>query len=186
MVSMAKCYIHSKKASTRNCSECSKAICHECTFQEVISSRVTRHSSYDRVVELDYNFYCPNCFITYSEFTGYDKGSRGVFFRFKNSPSLIGLIILWTFFIGGLVINIFFPIGYILWVGTIIAMIALKVTANRNYNKYLRAIRLSGKLVDVVPVAAAKTKRKDKNLCPNCGVNNPYGSKYCNECGSIL
>jgi len=83
-----------------------------------------------------------------------------------------------------LVINIFFPIGYILWIGTIIAMISLKVTANKNYNKYIRAMRLSGKLVDDVP--AAKTKRKDKNLCPNCGVDNPYGSKYCNECGSVL
>ncbi len=181
---MTKCYIHSKKASTRNCNECSKAICHECTFQEVISSRVTRHSSYDRVVELDYNFYCPDCFITYSESAGYNKSSRGVYFRFKKSPSLIGLIILWSFFIGGLIINIFFPIGYILWIGTIIAMIALKVTANKNYNKYLRAMRLSGKLVDDVP--ASKTKRKDKNLCPNCGVDNPYGSKYCNECGSVL
>ena len=185
---MAKCYIHSKKASTRNCSECGKAICHECTFQEVVSTRITRYSRYDKEVEQDYSFYCPNCFITYSKSVGYDQTSRGVFFRIKNSPSLIGLIILWSFFIGGLIINIIFPIGYILWVGTIIAMISLKITASKNYKKYLRAQALTGKIEKrkVEPKEMKKQKQKKENFCPHCGGENPSGSQYCNHCGSMM
>ncbi|NHJ48548.1 MAG: hypothetical protein FK733_12255, partial [Asgard group archaeon] len=140
---MSKCYIHSNKTSVRHCSDCGKSICRECVFQEVVASRVIRYSrQYGSEVEHDYDFFCPNCFISFAHKKGYDQGSRGVYFRFTKSPSLIGLIILWGFLAMGFIVNIFFPIGYILFIGTIIAMIALKASASKNYKKYLRAQEL--------------------------------------------
>ncbi|MBN1330265.1 MAG: hypothetical protein JXA54_12395 [Candidatus Heimdallarchaeota archaeon] len=111
---MSKCYVHQKIASTRNCSKCSKAICRECVFEEVVSSRVLRSTQVDREIEYDYDFFCPHCFITYAENKGYNLGSQGVYFRFKKSPSIMGVIFLWSLFAIGFTINFFFPIGYIL------------------------------------------------------------------------
>ncbi len=182
---MARCYIHPQKASVRSCSECSKSICRDCVFQEVVASRVIRSSyRYGSEVEHDYDFYCPNCFISFAKEKGFDKGSRGVYFRFNKSPSLVALIILWSFLILGFIINIFFPIGYVLFVGSIFAMIALKVSANKNYNKYLRAQQL----LHPEPIEKpSKIKGKEKgNFCSNCGSNNPPESKYCNECGNVM
>jgi hypothetical protein len=94
---MAKCYIHSQKASVRNCSECAKSICRDCVFQEVVASRVIRYSrQYGSEVEHDYDFYCPDCFLSFAREKGFDKGSQGVYFRFTKSPSLTALIILWA------------------------------------------------------------------------------------------
>ncbi len=182
---MTKCYIHSDKNSVRICSECGKSICRECVFQEVVASRVVGYSyRYGSEVEHDYDFYCPNCFIPFAKDKGYDQSSRGVYFRFKKSPSLIGLIIMWGFLIMSFVINIFFPIGYILLIGTIIAMIALKVTATKNYNKYLRAMAILHPQAVEQPLK--KKGKEEGNFCPSCGSNNPAGSKYCNECGQAL
>ncbi|NHK30976.1 MAG: zinc-ribbon domain-containing protein [Asgard group archaeon] len=182
---MAKCYIHSQKASVRNCSECAKSICQDCVFQEVVASRVTRYSrQYGNEVELDYGFFCPDCFISFAREKGFDKGTRGVYFRFTKSPSLIALIILWGSIVMGFVVNIFFPIGYVLYIATIIAMIALKATASKNYKKYLRAEQLIHPQRAKEPVK--KKSKEEGNFCPKCGSNNPPESKFCNECGSAL
>ena len=185
---MSKCYIHKNKAATRNCTDCGKSICIDCTFQEVIASRVIRTYRNQRDMEYDYGFYCPDCFIKLSKKKGYDRGPRGVYFRFNNSTTILGNSILWSFFIGGLIINIFFPIGYVLWVGTLIAMIALKLSAKKHYERYLKANELIGKKpakkeVIEQPKPVMKSKKK---VCPSCGIENPQGSKYCNECGNLL
>jgi len=158
----------------------------------MVSSRVLRSTRVDREIEYDYDFYCPHCFTTYAEDKGYNLGSRGVFFRFKKSPSLIGIIILWALFTIGFIINFFFPIGYVLWVGSIIAMIVLKITADKNYKKYLGAQQITKTPVAVQP-SKKKVEVKEKvvvkekgNFCPACGANNPSGSKFCNSCGNIL
>jgi hypothetical protein len=188
---MTKCYIHKSKNSVRNCSECGKAMCRDCVFQEVVASRVTRYSyQYGSEVEHDYDFYCPNCFLGFAEEKGYNQSPRGVYFRFSKSPSIIALIILWSSLILGFVVNIFFPIGYILFIGTVIAMIALKVSATKNYNKYLRAQELlKPKKTDEPIITEKPMKKKGKergNYCSVCGSNNPAGSKFCNECGNVL
>ena len=186
---MAKCYIHSNKAATRNCTDCGRSICFDCTFQEVIASRVIRTYRNQRDMEYDYGFYCPHCFIKLSKEKGYDRGPRGIYFRFNNSTTILGNSILWSFFIGGLIVNIFFPIGYILWIGTVIAMIALKLNTKKNYEWYLKAQELIGKKPakkEVVKSPPKITKKSEKNICPNCGIKNPPGSKYCNECGNLL
>ena len=181
---MSKCYIHPKKNSIHVCIECSKSICHECTFQEVIASRTIRTYRNQRDMEYDYGFYCPNCFITRSKEKGYDKVPRGVYFRFNNSTTILGNTILWSFFIGGLIINIFFPIGYILWVGTVISMIALKLNAKKQYERYLKAAELTGKMPKKNELS--KAPKRLKSICPSCGFENPTGSKFCNECGNLL
>ncbi|NHJ31697.1 MAG: zinc ribbon domain-containing protein [Asgard group archaeon] len=184
---MANCYIHTNKGSTRNCSTCSKAICRECTFQEVVSSRVVGTYRGRTDYEYDYDFFCPDCFQDFAEDKGYHKSSRGVMLRFKHSPNKFAFIILWTFFIGGLVINFFFPIGYVLWVGTILTMIWLKVSSSKNYTKYLKALNLSKTEKIQVKTKALECKKKKKEVfCPNCGANIIKGSDFCNKCGSVL
>jgi hypothetical protein len=182
---LSNCYIHKEKASVRNCSECAKSICQDCVFQEVVASRVTRYSrQYGSEVELDYGFFCPDCFLSFAREKGFDKGSHGVYFRFTKSPSLTALIILWTSLIIGFVVNIFFPIGYVLFVGTIIAMIALKATASKNYKKYVSALSLTHR--ELVKDVVKKKSKEEGNFCPKCGSNNPPDSRYCNECGSAM
>jgi hypothetical protein len=183
---MANCYIHTNKGSTHNCSTCSKSICRECTFQEVVSSRVISTYRGRSDYEYDYEFFCPHCFLGYAEGKGYHKSSRGVMLRWKHSPNKGALIVLWSFFIGGLVINFFFPIGYVLWVGTLLTMIWLKVLSSRNYEKYLNAQRLAkGGKIKVVSIPAEVKKKEDK-FCPNCGATVIEASDFCNKCGSIL
>ena len=186
---MAKCYIHSNKSGTHNCSTCSKSICRECTFQEVVSSRLIRTYRGRSDYEYDYEFFCPDCFLGYAEGKGYHKSSRGVMLRWNKSPNKGALIILWTFFIGGLIINIFFPIGYVLWVGTVLTLIWLKVSSTRNYNQYLTAQSLA-KGVKVKekpkPPKPKTTKKKKDVFCPNCGATVIESSDFCNKCGSIL
>jgi len=168
---MAKCYIHTKKGGTHNCSTCSKSICRECTFQEVVSSRLIRTYRGRSDYEYDYEFFCPNCFLDYAEGKGYHKSSRGVLLRWNHS---------------GLAINFFFPIGYVLWVGTLLTMIWLKVSSSRNYEKYLTAQKLAkGEKVRMEPRPKA-TKKKKVKFCPNCGATVIENSDFCNKCGSIL
>lgn len=183
---MAKCYIHTNKGGTHNCSTCSKSICLECTFQEVVSSRLIRTYRGRSDYEYDYEFFCPNCFLSFAEEKGYHKSSRGVLFRVKHSPNKGAFFILWSFFIGGLIINFFFPIGYVLWVGTLLTMIWLKVSSSRNYEKYLTAHKLArGEKIRIEPSPKA-TKKKKRNFCPNCGATIIEGSDFCNKCGTIL
>ena len=139
---MAKCAIHKNKESVRYCSDCGKSMCRDCVFQQKVATRVTRSTRYDTEYEHDFDFYCPNCFLNYGKERGYDLGSKGVFFRYKNSPSKIGLFILWGFFLMGFIVNFFFPIGYVLYAGTIISMIALKATASKNYQRFQNAQEL--------------------------------------------
>ena len=178
---MSKCYIHSKKSASRSCSECGKSICHECTFEEVVRSRLTRYTSVDREVEIDYAFYCPHCFLDLAERKGYYKSSRGVFFRISKSPSILFLIFLWSSFLAGLVVNIFFPIGYGLWIVTLVSMIYLKVVSAKNYNNFLKATKLTG-----AGGEKQKPSRSRKTTCGNCGGNVPAGSEFCNLCGNKL
>ncbi|MBK5114678.1 MAG: zinc ribbon domain-containing protein [Candidatus Heimdallarchaeota archaeon] len=184
---MANCYIHTNKGGTHNCSTCSKSICRECTFQEVVSSRVVRTYRGRSDYEYDYEFFCPHCFLDYAEGKGYHKSSRGVMLRWNKSPNKGALIVLWSFFIGGLIINFFFPIGYVLWVGTLLTMIWLKVLSSRNYEKYLNAQRLAkgGRIKEKPKPTEGKKKKKDK-FCPNCGATVIEASDFCNKCGSIL
>lgn len=185
---MAKCYIHSDKGSIRNCSTCSKAICRECTFQEVVSSRLIATYRGRSDYEYDYEFFCPNCFIDFAEEKGYDKSSRGVMLRWNKSPNKGAFIVLWLFFIGGLVINFFFPIGYVLWVGTLLTMIWLKVSSSKNYEKYLTAhkLRKGGKIKPKPKPKPKEGKKKKDSFCPNCGASVIENSDFCNKCGSIL
>lgn len=178
---MAKCYIHSKKSASRGCSECGKPICNDCTFEEVVRSRTTRYSRIDRVVEMDYEFYCPHCYLDLASRKGYDKSSRGVFFRFKKSPSILLLSFLWISFFAGVIINIFFPIGYTLWIVTIISMIILKANASKNYNNYLKALKLTETKKE-----KPKPSKSEEIVCKNCGSPVPQGSEYCNICGNKL
>jgi predicted nucleic acid-binding Zn ribbon protein len=184
---MANCYIHSDRGSSRTCSVCSKPICRECTFEEVVSSRLIRTYQGRSEYEYDYDFFCPNCFVGYAKGKGYHRGSRGVMFRYNQSPSKGALIVMWLFFIGGLVINFFFPIGYVLWVGTLFTMIWLKVRSSKNYAKYLKALNLSkAEQIRVATVTHEMKKKKKEVFCPNCGAAIIEGSEFCNKCGSIL
>ncbi|NPE09231.1 MAG: zinc ribbon domain-containing protein [Asgard group archaeon] len=183
---MANCYIHTSKGGTHNCSTCSKSICRECTFQEVVSSRVIRTYRGRSDYEYDYEFFCPNCFLDYAEGKGYHKSSRGVLLRWNHSPNKGAFIVLWTFFIGGLTINFFFPIGYVLWVGTLLTMIWLKVSSSKNYKKYLTAQRLvKGEKIREKP-KPTEIKKKKEMFCPNCGAKVIEESDFCNKCGTIL
>jgi len=184
---MAKCYIHSKKGGTHNCSTCSKSICRECTFQEVVSSRLIRTYRGRTDYEYDYEFFCPNCFLDYAKDKGYHKSSRGVLLRWNQSPGKWAVIVLWTTFIGGLVVNIFFPIGYVLWAMTGFALIWLKIISSKNYEKYLTAHELTnGVKVKKATIPVEVKKKKKKVFCPNCGATIIEGSDFCNKCGSIL
>ncbi len=183
---MAKCYIHKGKTSVRNCTDCGKAICRDCVFEERVATRILRSSRYYSEYEHDYDFYCPNCFISYAQEKGFDKGSKGVFFRFNKSPSILGLVVMWSFFFLGFTINFFFPIGYVLYVGTIFAMISLKISASKNYQKYLRSQQLTGAQIGDVPVKKKEKAKEKGNFCPACGANNPLESNYCNTCGSVF
>ncbi len=185
---MTNCYIHTNKGSTHHCSTCSKAICRECTFEEVVSSRLISTYRGRSEYEYDYEFFCPYCFTTYAKEKGYHKGSRGVMFRYNQSPAKGALIILWLFFFGGLAINFFFPIGYVLWVGTLFSMIWLKVRSSKNYEKYLKAVNLTKReKIRVETEALESPKKKKKEIfCPNCGAAIIEGSDFCNKCGSIL
>ena len=184
---MANCYIHTNRSSTRHCSTCSKAICRECTFEEVVSSRLISTYRGKSEYEYDYEFFCPYCFINYAKEKGYHKGSRGVMFRYNQSPAKGALIVMWLFFIGGLVINFFFPIGYVLWVGTLLTMIWLKVRSSKNYTRYLKAVNLSKTEQRRVAAVTKEIKKQKKEFfCPNCGAAIIEGSDFCNKCGSIL
>jgi hypothetical protein len=91
---------------------------------------------------------------------------------------------MWGSLVLGIIINIFFPIGYVLHAVAIGCMIFIKVTASKNYNKYLRAKGIIQPKTADKPV---KKKSKEKgNFCSACGSNNPPGSKYCNECGNVM
>jgi predicted RNA-binding Zn-ribbon protein involved in translation (DUF1610 family) len=123
----------------------------------------------------------------YAKEKGYDLSSRGVMLRYNKSPNKGALIIMWTFLIGGLVVNIFFPIGYVLWVGTLLTMIWLKVSSSKNYEKYLTAHKLAkGVKVKIATIPTEVKKKKKEAFCPNCGASIIEGSDFCNKCGSIL
>ena len=131
---MSKCYIHPQKPASKSCIECGKPMCHNCTFQEVISSRVTAYSSIDRVVETDYGFYCPNCFIDLSKKKGYDKGSVGAITRFNGSPNKPIWAINWIMLILGFVFNfVLFGVGFVFWGLFIIFVLYLKYQGYKNY-----------------------------------------------------
>lgn len=143
---MSNCYVHPEKTATRSCYECGKPICHHCVFQEVISSRVTRYTSVDREIEINYGFYCPTCFIPYAEKKGYDKGPVGALIRVKGSPNKTIFGILWIFFLLGFVFNfLLFGTGFIFWGGMVLCIIGLKYQAIKNFKKYDRALELTGR-----------------------------------------
>ncbi len=66
------CYLHPEIPSTHDCHGCGKPMCYQCSIEEKVASRVMAASSIDRAIEIDYGFFCPDCYIRIAHQKGYD------------------------------------------------------------------------------------------------------------------
>ncbi|MHA1273840.1 MAG: zinc-ribbon domain-containing protein [Promethearchaeota archaeon] len=207
---MSNCFFHLDKPAIHSCADCGKNICRICTFEEITGRSVLRTTSIDREVQIEYSFFCPECFKRYAEEKGYNKGPRGALTRFK--PDTLLFVLLWIFFALGFIFNfLFFGIGFIMWGVAIIAMIFMKYNAIKNFNRYNDALNILGKdikssgvhqtkdsyitskiispqpeSVGLISNKSEKIKSPPPKYCTNCGNPIDEASKFCKNCGKKI
>ncbi|MCZ7384827.1 MAG: hypothetical protein O8C63_08790 [Candidatus Methanoperedens sp.] len=95
--------------SPAQCNDCGNFICHECSIEEILSTRTTAFTSVDQKIELDYGYFCPSCYISLSRKRGYNKEAR-----FLYNPSILrnGIFIIlslvFLFFAYGVLTSVYF------------------------------------------------------------------------------
>lgn len=170
-------------------------------------TRVTSYSSIDRVTQRDYGFFCPTCFVEEARRLGYDKGTKGMLFDTKRTKAMDFTLIFpfWMTFIFGFILNfVYFGIGFVFWLATIILYFMIKKKVEGNFNKYHRALDLSQEeqptvapvtktiitgqeaiITDSKPITQDISSGIDPNIvyCSKCGHPNQTGSQFCNKCG---
>ena len=206
---MSYCIIHPNKPSTRKCTDCATNICRNCTFEEVVRSRTTSYSSVDRVIQQDYGFFCPTCFISYAEQIGYQKGTKGMLFDTKRTKAGGFTLIFpfWMLFSMGILTNlVIFPWGLVLLIPVFPVYLLMKNKVENNFRRYHHAKRmLQGSTQQPVvqqtyqpviqqPVAQSNPPQtqpskpsvtEDVIYCSKCGTKNPAAS-FCKSCGAKL
>lgn len=191
---MTYCTTHPTMPATRQCTDCRTDICRNCTFEEVVKTRITAYSMYDSVTQRDYGFFCPRCFVNYAEKIGYHKGTKGMLFDTKRTKMGDFTLIFpfWILFIFGALSNfIIFPYGFILWGLTLIPYFLMKTRVESNFRKYHDALRLiNGKQSQMSqpmmqqPVMQQPAKHVSQEYQPTSITNvNPTGV-FCSKCGS--
>ena len=132
---MSVCYIHNKKQSIRVCSNCSKPICHICNTDVQVNQRVTAVTSVDREIRYDYIHLGPHCFRKYAIEQKFNIPSLGFLFsQEKIKQILFTLVVLG--FIGNV---IFYGVGWIFWLTSLIYARQKHLGQKSKYQQYLHS-----------------------------------------------